>query len=100
MYKGISKGEIVRGIFGFPYFRSLGTLSSDIDSLNKNQQIRFYTSNEKFDRIKFYLPKYSWDENAPHYYIYVKDNHNFNNTKRPVIEPLLENKYYAIYMAT
>ncbi len=102
MYDGVSEGEVVRGIFGFPYYRGLDNLDNDLSLLiDKNTSPIFY-ANIKLSRLDFYLNReYPVGQTQVKYYIVVKGDRDYE-PENPIITnsaktKLMENENYAIY---
>jgi hypothetical protein len=102
MYEEASEGEVVRGIFGFPYYRALGNLDKDLNSVVDKNSTPNFNTNIKIPRLVFYQrTQYPKDLPMKAYYIYVKDNRNPdpNTLDLSTVQKtnLFENQYYIIY---
>ena len=102
MYTGISEGEIVRGIFGFPYYRNLDRLETSISSIiQENESLIFYF-NIKDSRFNFYsTKKYSLEgsKKVP-IYVEIKNSIDYEGNYPPsemILDKVLETPMYSIY---
>lgn len=80
MYSGISEGEIVRGIFGFPYYRRLDTLEANLNLLIPENVTPVFYTNIKLSRLDFYIKSdYPTDKIPQRYYIEIKDSRDYED---------------------
>ncbi len=102
MYQGISQGEVVRGIFGFPYYRSLDMLDSDLNSVIDKSTTPTFNTNIKYPRLMFYINSIH-ESGLPEkdYYIDVKDDRDYESNDFDIHNSpktnLFENSNYIIY---
>lgn len=102
MYKGISEGEVVRGIFGFPYYRNLANLNRDFNSVVDENVTPAIYSNIKAPRLRYYLPrKYPLGLPSMSYYIEVRDSWDYEPENSAIINSpkirVFEAENYSIY---
>ncbi|PIR42711.1 hypothetical protein CO058_00625 [candidate division WWE3 bacterium CG_4_9_14_0_2_um_filter_35_11] len=102
MYSGISRGEIVRGIFGFPYYRNLNNLNMSISSIIQKNEMPILYSNIKDSRFKFYADtKYPVNgSNEIPVYVEIKNSIDYEGnypSNEMILEKVLETPMYSIY---
>ena len=95
MYQEIAKGEKVRGIFGFPYYRGLENLEADL--YKQDGGIEYFISNEEFKVMRYYMRNYQLGENEPHYYIEVLKTKSEPRPNKSNYQKLINNEHYVIY---
>ena len=93
MYGGISNGENVSGVFGFPYNRNLSEIRSEVLNLD----VESYKSNEKYRITKYYIRGIKWRDADNEIYIWIDDPQSLSNDKRPAKEPIISGNNYEIY---
>lgn len=99
MYTPIPNGEKVHGIFGFPYSRNLNNLYLDLNYYSKIHNTKNIISNEKIDRIKFYLSGYNGSDSSPYFYIEVKNAWDGETNEALVNKELIiEKTNYNLYL--
>src|SRR3990167_5977336 len=99
MYQGITEGEVVRGIFGFSYYRSLEQIPVEIEKINnKGLEIKNYYSNEELAELGFYLQGYNWTTQTPYFYINVHNTNDKNIPEKFNFEPVSRTKNFEIYL--
>ncbi len=102
MYSGISEGEIVRGIFGFPYYRNLNNLGMSVSSIIQKNEKPILYSNIKDSRLKFYVDaKYPANgSNEIPVYVEIKNSIDYEGNYPPkdlILEKVLETTWYSVY---
>lgn len=102
MYSGISEGEIVRGIFGFPYYRNLNNLNMSVSSIIQKNEKPILYSNIKDSRFKFYADtKYAVNvSNEVPVYVEIKNSIDDEGNYPPkdlILEKVLETAWYSVY---
>lgn len=102
MYTGIAEGEIVRGIFGFPYYRNLDGLRESILMIMKENESPFFYSNIKNSRLQYYVNNevlINKKDIVP-IYIEIKNSIDYEGNYPPsdvVLDKVLETPMYSIY---
>lgn len=102
MYQGISQGEIVRGIFGFPYYRGLDRVENDLSSVINENTSPSFNSNIKLSRLAFYINN-EYPQNMPtdKFYIDIKNDRDYEPEDSVILmgekTKLIENEHYTIY---
>ena len=102
MYTGISEGEIVRGIFGFPYYRNLDGLNGSISSIIQKDETPILYFNIKDSRFNFYSTrKYPLEGNKKvPIYVEIKNSIDYEGNYPPgemILDKVLETPIYSIY---
>lgn len=95
MYTGIYKGEVVRGIFGFPYYRNLEDLEENITGSGINS-IKTMVSNEDPDRVRYYTKNIKIKDNGKDICVYIKSGNNTSNICDAYHTVNFENSFYVI----
>lgn len=100
MKTNIPNGEKIRGIFGFPYNRNLDTLPESISEIRDKHSVTRYFSNEKFDRVKYYVPGLTWNNTPPYFLIHIKNSWEPQNDIPEIGEadPIHKGDKYDIYL--
>jgi hypothetical protein len=93
----IAEGELIQGIFGFPYRRDWHEIDAQLDVLGTNEIDKTYFSNEKVRLTRYYIRDFTWDEVQPNYFVYVEKPQSLNNSPAPIKTPLVTGRRYAIY---
>ncbi|TFH36973.1 MAG: glycosyltransferase family 39 protein [Anaerolineales bacterium] len=89
----LSKGELIEGIFGFPYNRDWREIALRLKQL----RISTYATNEKYRLTRYYLEGFTLDENDYQVYVWVNRPQSFSRQKRPIQAPLFEGAHFAIF---
>jgi hypothetical protein len=93
MPEALAKGEVIDGIFGFPYNRNWEQIAAQLGELG----VSTYASNEKIRITMYYLRNFTWAENGYEAFIWVDKPQSLSRQERPTRTPVVEGPNYAIF---
>jgi hypothetical protein len=93
----IANGEVVQGIFGFPYKRDWQEIDAQLNFLEGSGNNKTYISNEKLRLTRYYIREFTWAEQNANYYVYIDSPQSLDKTPAPNKTPLVTGNRYAIY---